>query len=355
MTNAGLSALSIALPSTLRTNDYWRTHHPQMVLDAEQHALAQLWATEGKGSLFERAMAPYAADPFKGGSERRVALSETASVDLHVMAIEPLVQAWSGGLEDFDFAILSSMRPDTIAVGDAAWVGRRLGLACPAINVETACSSAVMGLDLACSLVDSGRANRVLVSTSCTYARDVEETNSLAWFLADGAGAFVVERGDHVATPLGVHRISTRETCGAFVHELVGEGGEARMRMRTTRGAGAVLHETAEPYLRRACEGALRDAGVSLSDIVLCVFNTPTAWYADFCADVLGVDRAKTVSVYAKTTNIGPALMAANLHHAASQGRLQPGDLVLVYAVGSASTAMAMVLRWGDVALSAPA
>lgn len=355
MNNVGLSALSVALPATIRTNDYWRTHHPQMVADAEQHALARLWATDGDGSLFERAMTPYGEDPFKGGVERRVALTETASVDLHVQAIEALVEAWSGDLQDFDFAIVSSMRPDTIAVGDASWIGRRLDLACPAINVETACSSAVMGLDLACSLVESGRANRVLVSASCTYARDVEETNSLAWFLADGAGAFVVERKDGVATPLGVHRISTRETCGAFVHTLVAEGAEARMQMQTTRGAGAILHETAEPYLRRACDGALSDAGVSLSNIALCVFNTPTAWYAAFCADVLGIDRAKTVSVYAKTTNIGPALMAANLHHAASQGRLQPGDLVLVYSVGSASTAMAMVLRWGDVALSAPA
>lgn len=354
MKDVGLSALSVALPATLRTNEHWRQHHPEMVAGAEEHALAKLWATEGNGSLFERAMAPYGADPFKGGVERRVELSETASVDLHVKAVEALVEAWSGGLEDFDFAIVSSMRPDTIAVGDASWLARRLDLGCPAINVETACSSALMGLDLACSLVESGRAQRVLVSASCTYARDVPETSSLAWFLADGAGAFVVERGASVANPLGVHRISTRETCGAFLTEVVKEDGEPRIRMRTTRGAGAILHETAEPYLRRACDGALSDAGVGLGDIALCVFNTPTAWYADFCADVLGVDRSKTVSVYSKTANIGPALMAANLHHAASQGRLQPGDLVLVYSVGSASAAMAMVLRWGDVALSAP-
>ncbi|MBV1857858.1 MAG: ketoacyl-ACP synthase III family protein [Nannocystaceae bacterium] len=355
MKDVGLSALSVALPATLRTNDHWRELHPDMVADAEQHALARLWATDGNETLFERAMAPYATDPFKGGVERRVELSETASVDLHIKAVQALVQAWSGGLEDIDFAIVSSMRPDTIAAGDASWLARRLDLACPAINVETACSSAVMSLDLACSLVESGRAERILVSAACTYARDVEETNSLAWFLADGAGAFIVERRAGVASPLGVHRISTRETCGAFLTEVVMDGAIPRIRMRATPGAGAILHETAEPYLRRACDGALSDAGVSLSDIALCVFNTPTAWYADFCADVLGVDRAKTVSVYRKTTNIGPALMTANLHHAASEGRLDPGDLVLIYSVGSASTAMAMVLRWGDIALSAPA
>lgn len=352
MSLVGLSALSVALPATVRTNDHWRTRHPQMVADAEKHALAKLWAADGRGSAFERAMAPYGADPFKGSQRRHVALDDDASVALHEQAIDALVSCWSGTKDDFDFAIVSSMRPDSIAVGDAAWLARRIGLRCPAINVETACSSALMDLDLACSLVETGRASRVLVSVACTYARDVEETSSLAWFLADGAGAFVVERREGVAQPLGMHRISTRETCGAFVHELVDDGGRPRMRMRTNRSAGAVLHDTAEPYLRAACDRATSQAGVSLSDIGLFVFNTPTAWYADFCADVLGVDRDKTVSVYEETTNIGPALMTANLQSAVRQRKVSAGDLVLIYTVGSASTAMAMVLRWGDVAVS---
>jgi len=299
-------------------------------------------------------MAPFSADPFKGSKQRHVALEDDASVKLHAQAIDALLSCWPGTKDDFDFAIVSSMRPDSIAVGDAAWLARRIGLECPAINLETACSSALMDLDLACSLVETGRASRVLVSVACTYARDVEETSSLAWFLADGAGAFVVERRDGVAQPLGVHRISTRESCGAFVHELVLDHGNPTMRMRTNKSAGAVLHDTAEPYLRAACDGALSKAGVGLSDVGLFVFNTPTAWYADFCAEVLGIDRAKTVSVYDQTTNIGPALMTANLQRAVRKQQVAPGDLVLIYTVGSASTAMAMVLRWGEVPVSGP-
>ncbi len=356
MIPVGLTALSVALPETVRTNAYWQREHPQMVAAAQEHALARLWASQGQASAFERAMEPFAADPFKGGQRRHVALGDTASVDLHVAAIESLMDAWTGSMHNVDFAIVSSMRPDSIAVGDAAWLSGRLGLRCPAINLETACASAVMGFDLACSLVETGRASKVLVSASCTYARDVEEESSLSWFLGDGAGAFMVERRHGASANLGAHSISTQQTCGAFVHELVVEGGEPRARMRTTPGAGKVLHDTAEPYLTEACAGALRKAGVGLDDIALFVFNTPTAWYAHFCADVLGVDRGRTVSVYSETTNIGPALMAANLHRAATEGRLEPGDLVLVYAVGSTSTAMAMVMRWGEgIGLSAPA
>jgi 3-oxoacyl-[acyl-carrier-protein] synthase-3 len=48
---------------------------------------------------------------------------------------------------------------------------------------------------------------------------------------------------------------------------------------------------------------------------------------------------------------VGPALLPVNLHRAASSGRLRPDDLVLLYTVGSVSSAGAVVLRWGDVAL----
>ena len=153
MNPVGLSALSVALPPTVRTNEHWRTHHPRMVEDAEKHALAKLWAVSGRASAFEQAMAPFSADPLKGSQQRHVALEEDASVTLHAQAVDALLTCWPGSMDDFDFAIVSSLRPDTLSVGDAAWLARRIGLRCPAINLETACSSALMDLDLACSLV----------------------------------------------------------------------------------------------------------------------------------------------------------------------------------------------------------
>ena len=353
MTPAGMSALAVAFPGTIRTNDHWREHYPDLVRSAQEHALARLWARDEVVSTFERAMAPYASDPFKGSRERRVLADGQTAIDLEVDAVDKLVAAWSGSLRDVDLLVVASMRPDSIAVGDAAWLARRIGLSCPAINLETACSSSLVAFDWACALVDSGRYRRILVVGCCTYSRDIDEDDSLAWFLADGAGAFIVEAVGRAAIPLGAKTISTAETCGAFVHELVLERGHPRMKMRATRGAGRVLHDTAEPYLRTCCLGALDAAGYSLSDVAVFVFNTPTAWYADFGADVLGVDRARTVTTYPIYTNIGPALMPANLHHAALAGRLQPGDLVLLYSVGSASTATAVAVRWGDVNLGA--
>lgn len=168
MNTAGMSALSVALPATIRRNEYWRVHHPEMVAAAEEHALARLWASAGEGSTFENAMAPFAGDPFKGSTMRHVAEGDDASVGLHAQAIEGVLECWPGTIDDFDFAIISSMRPDSIAVGDASWLARTVGLTCPAVNLETACSSALMAFDFACSLVETdGR----IESWSALHAR----------------------------------------------------------------------------------------------------------------------------------------------------------------------------------------
>jgi len=90
-----------------------------------------------------------------------------------------------------------------------------------------------------------------------------------------------------------------------------------------------------------------------LDDIDFFVFHTPTAWFADFAVSALGIERDRTVCTYARFANVGPALTTTNLHEAAATGRLRPGDRVLVFGPGSASSSAAVVLRWGEVALSA--
>ncbi len=357
--SAGITALALAFPPTIRTNQYWHRVHPELVRTAADRALAHLWRDEGGTTRFERTMRPYLADPFKGACERRVLAPGETSLELEERAVRRVLDGARLTVSDLDLVLVASLRPDTHAVGNAAFLARRLELRCPAVSMETACSGSVFGLDLASTLVRAGRHRRVLVVTSCTYSRDIEETDTLAWFLADGAGAFVVESQPEGTGWLSGRAIPTPETCGAFVVEPKvgpGGGGSVHMRMRPGGTATRSLAESSEPYLETCCRGALDRAGLSVSDVDFFIFNTPTAWYAEFGANVLGVDRSRTISTYPVYTNIGPALMPANLYHAAASGRIQTGDRILLYSVGSASTAMAVVMRWGKVALGpAPA
>ncbi len=193
----------------------------------------------------------------------------------------------------------------------------------------------------------------MLVIVSSANSRLLDDTDSLSWFMADGAGAAVIGATAPGEGFLGSKVIGTQETCNAFVFEAVSMGDDsARVRLKGgDESAGRLMRERSEPQLHACVDGALRAAGVTLDDIKFFVVNTPTAWFARFCARALGIDPERTISMYPTYGNMGPALTTANLYHAAASGRIKKGDLVLVYAVGSVSTAGATVMRWGDVAL----
>jgi 3-oxoacyl-[acyl-carrier-protein] synthase-3 len=44
-------------------------------------------------------------------------------------------------------------------------------------------------------------------------------------------------------------------------------------------------------------------------------------------------------------------LLPGNLHATACAGRVRPGDLVLLFSIGSVASATAAVVRWSDTAL----
>jgi 3-oxoacyl-[acyl-carrier-protein] synthase III/alpha-beta hydrolase superfamily lysophospholipase len=237
-------------------------------------------------------------------------------------------------------------------VGNAAYLAAELGLTGPAINIESACSGSLAGLALATELLQSGERQRILVVASTSNSRQVKDDDSVGWFVGDGAGAFVVEAAPPDLGVLGVHIVNSVRTNDMFVIYSVPDG-EYATRLETLGHprTGAIARNTAEPYLREVVDAALAKARLSLADIDFCVFNTPTAWYADFCAQTLGVPKDRYHSVYARYANIGAALMPATLYHALEQGRVRRGDNVLLYSVGSTSTVAAIVLRVGDIAL----
>jgi 3-oxoacyl-[acyl-carrier-protein] synthase-3 len=347
--SAGIRALAAHLPTTARTNDYWRERHPELVEAHERASLARVFgvadAAASSAEPFDVEMAPYLTDPFRGAVVRRIATG--TALELDAAAARKALAAASLDPREIDLAIVTSFLPDQLGVGNAAFLARELGLRCPAWNLESTCSSALVALQTACAYVRAGDATSVLVVVSCTYARVADPSDSLSWFFGDGAGAFVVGRVPDGEGVLGTGTIHTAETCDTFHYDFVDGGIRIGARRETSR----ILRETAGGYLSACCDRALARAGVAVSDIALFAFNTPTAWYAKTCSRVLGIPAERAVDTYPLYANVGPALMPINLHHAATSGRIAHGDLVLAFTVGSVGTASAAVMRWGDVAI----
>lgn len=350
MTRAALRSLAIAAPSTVRTNDFWREKHPELLEARGDRALGKVFRVDGEPiTAFEAAMAPHLDDPFLGTVERRVLRPDERAMTLEVECATQALRCASLAAADVDLLISCAFPSDQPGIGNAAYLARALGLRGSAFNVESACSSALVALDVGSSLIAAERHRRVLVVTSCVYSRVTRPDSSLSLTIGDAAAAFVLEPAREGEGVLGTHTVHTSDTCGALAYELVVEDGTAVMRMKTFPSAREALRDSAERTVVECCEGALRAAGVHRSDVAVFVCNSPTAWFADFFAAKLAIDRARVVDTYPRYANVGPALWPTALHVAAAEGRLRSGDLVLAYSIGSVASASAAVIRWGHV------
>lgn len=352
---AEIQSLGVEMPRIVRTNDYWRERYPELVRMVEQKGKHKVWSPpedSGARSLFLEEMAPYLDDPFRGTLERRVLGPDETTTGLECGAARKALDAAGIGPNEIELTLCVSFLGDQVVVGNGAFLARALGLSGPVWNVESACAGALAAFDMASSLVGSGRAERVLVVTSCDYSRCIDERDVLSWTSGDGAAAFVVGRAHSDGGILGSHFISTTSTCGAIYFELCElETKQYGVRIQSSADAGRRLQESSEECIRRTCAGALSQAGVSVEDIEHFVFATPTAWYAKFCARSLGIDPGRCVNTYPHYANIGPVCWVANLYEHARTQEIRSGDLVLLCAIGSASSAGAIVARFGSMAL----
>ena len=363
--SVGIRSLAISFPSLIRTNHYWCENFPESAVQTQPKRV-RLPRTSRPTSdnddkydgieIWSQEVAPYLNDPFRGNVERRVLSQDESSLMLQYRAAKEALEAANLYPEEIELAIAASLFSEPIGLDNTSSLARQLDLNCPAWNLESTCSSALVALQNARALVQAGEYRNVLVVVSQFGSNTVDDEDTLSWSMGDGAGAFVVSLLKPDQGVLGAKIISATVTCGAYAHELVTDvRGVPRMRTRTGENA-SMLAETAVDFVRTCCKGAAAAARVSLNDIDFFAFNTPTAWYASVCTRALGIDPERTINLYPRYANIGPVLPIANLYHAARSGKLRENDLVLVYTNGAGATAGAMVMCWGDVVLgTAPA
>jgi 3-oxoacyl-[acyl-carrier-protein] synthase-3 len=251
-----------------------------------------------------------------------------------------------------DLLIVSSFVPEDPGLGNAPFIARDLGMKGMAFNLESACSGSLVALQTATAMVQSGQYRNAVVAISCTYTRHTDERDSLGWTCGDGAAAYVVGEVPEGYGWLGGFTRHTGETCNALYYTIADhEPPERKVQLRSAPSAGKALKISSELSLRTCVDGALKSAGVQLSEIDFFIFNTPLAWYTQFCSRFLGIPIEKTINTYRWYGNTGPVLMPTNLFHAAKAGRIKDGDLVLLYTIGSISSAGAAIMRWKDVPL----
>ncbi|MBD2775788.1 non-ribosomal peptide synthetase [Iningainema tapete] len=352
----GIRALAVNFPGIIHTKEDWLKKFPELV-DRVNSRRARLPVSTVSTSnhpdldIWSQEVAPYLSDPFRGNVERRVLSQDESSLTLEYRAAKEALEAAELCAEDVELLIVASFCPAQIGPGNACYLAHQLGLRCPAWNLESTCSSALIALQNASALIQTGTYRNVLIVVSHIGSKTVDEEDTLSWSMGDGAGAFVVDTLKPNQGVLSTKIIHTAATCGAYSYEITtNTQGQPQILTRTGENASA-LAETSVDFVRICCKDAVAAAGVTLEQIDFFAFNTPTPWYASVCTRALGIDPERIINLYPRYANIGPVLPIANLYHAAQSGKIRENDLVLVYTIGAAATAAATVMRWGDAKL----
>ncbi len=242
------------------------------------------------------------------------------------------------GLEpgDVDFLILATTTPDRITPATATLVAHDLGLSCPAMDLNAACSGFMYAVRTAYGLIETGT-RRVLVMGAENLSRwtDWNDRNT-AVLLADGAGAAVLEydptENDLLSFSLGAE--------GADADLLTCEhGGFIQMD-------GKEVFRRAVRVVVDSAEKALAAAGVSADQLSLVVPHQANIRIIQAACQRLNVEMERAVVVLDRYGNTSSASIPLAVADARANDRIHKGDYALLTGFGAGMTWASAVVRW---------
>lgn len=353
----GIIGLVCNPPKTVLTNEEISTRYPEIISKITEHNLSKLWSIseEQQKELhpLDVSMMPYVADIFKGAKRRHQFLPNETSLSQEIDSAKKAIEVSGLKKEDIDLVMVSSFPPDTIGAGNAAYLVKELGLPCPGINFESACSSSVVGIQLAADLIRGGNYKNILLVFSVSNSKLFYPDDTLSWFLGDGSAAIIIgeikEEGFGI---IGGKTIKTDKNNDMFKIQIEKDRNNPdlwKLNAKASRVAGEMAKNNAIEYLVTCVEAALKNTNLELKNIDFFVFNSPTAWYPEFCGKILGIDPEKYINVYEDYGNIGNCLMPTTLWHVLDRNKVKKGDTVLMYSIGSTSTASTAIMRMNEI------
>jgi 3-oxoacyl-[acyl-carrier-protein] synthase-3 len=273
-----------------------------------------------------------------GIRERRYAAPDERTVDLALAAARRALTDAGAKASDIDLVLVATMTPDELTPNTAPLVADALGLRVGAYDVGAACTGWLSALSVGAAHIETGRAERVLVIGAETLSRitnpDDKRTASL---FGDGAGAVVLG-------PDGEGAI------GPILLASDGSMGDTIIANHTDRLLimdGHTTFNLAVKVLIESTHQACERAGVTLDDIDLFVYHQANGRIIKTVAEKLELPAERVADYVGETGNTSAASIPLTLSLLREDGRLRPGQRLLLAAVGAGFTWGAGVVDWG--------
>ncbi len=216
----------------------------------------------------------------------------------------------------------------------ACQIGTALGLNGPfCLDIGATCSGFVYGLDIAAHYLNAGSAERVLVVSAEKLSSVTDFTDrSTCILFGDGAAAVVAEKGDK---PYFSHL-----ACAADPENSLYARSGGKMVMK-----GSGVYKFAVSAAPKAVEAVLEKASLEAGDIDWFVLHQANIRIIESIINRLDLDPAKVPITLDKYANPSSVTIPLTLDLMREDGRLKPGQRILIAGFGAGLTYGASILE----------
>ncbi|HEV7767343.1 MAG TPA: beta-ketoacyl-ACP synthase III [Thermoanaerobaculia bacterium] len=310
-----------------------------------------------------------------GVAERRYVDDGQGSSDLGVMAAEQALAAAGKTKDDIDAIVFATMTPDHFFPGNGPVLQAKMGFSerTPTFDIRQQCSGFLYGLDLADSLIRSGKYKRILLigadvhtpfmpwqnNWDLTIGKSTRETTPEEYaantairdrtvLFGDGGGAVVIEASDDDSRGLLAVKLFTN---GGNIEALYTPGVGFRRRPFVDHQQldayenipvmeGREVFKQAVSKMPEAVREVCADAGIEPSQLDLLIVHQANLRIIEAVAKQLGLPAEKVPHNIERYGNTTAGTLPILFHELVQDGRVKPGMLICFTALGSG-------LHWG--------
>ena len=286
-----------------------------------------------------------------GIRERRLAEEGSATSDLATRAGERALECAGVAADEVDLLVVGTSSPDHLFPSTACLAQEKLGLSCPAYDVNAACSGFIYALMSGVTAIESGRYSTVLVIGADALTRHIDfEDRATCVLFGDGGGAVVLKASEE---PGVLSVVLGADGSGAELLKIPAGGSAApctqeriRNREQYVRMNGNEVFKFAVRIIPKVTLQALEETGNSVEDLAWLIPHQANKRILDTVEKRLGIVDDRVYSNVERTGNTSAASIPLALDDLYTSGRLAPGDLIALVGFGAGLTWGAATLRW---------
>ena len=280
-----------------------------------------------------------------GIRQRWLAGPDDTTTSLGVRAAREAMKSAGVGPDDIDLIVCATSTADQIFPSTACLIQSELGVhQGGAFDVQAVCSGFVYAVANADALIRAGVAQRALVIGAEVFSRILDwNDRSTCVLFGDGAGAIV---------------LSAADTPGVLVSRLHADGRQSGIL--STPGSVRCGAVTGHPFLRmdgqavfklavkllaELAQETLEAAGLKVDDLDWLVPHQANVRILSATASRLGLPLDRVISTVGEHANTSAASVPLALAQAVQEGRLRPGQLIMLQGVGGGFTWASNLIR----------